>query len=120
MKNATATADPRRSRFVPLFGLMFVLAALAACGKDPAPTAAPVAGNSTARESSGAVTDKTIVSFYKKLKEEGLPSPSESEAEKPAEEKPVKKAKKVKIESSIQKSINILQAYGEYDSFKDY
>ncbi len=34
--------------------------------------------------------------------------------------RPTKKAKKVKIESSIQKSINILQAYGEYDSFKDY
>ena len=34
--------------------------------------------------------------------------------------RPTKKANKVKIESSIQKSINILQAYGEYDSFKDY
>ena len=45
------------------------------------------------------VNDKTVVSFYKKLKEEGLPSPSESEAEKPAEAaKPVKKAKKVKVE----------------------
>jgi cobalt-zinc-cadmium efflux system membrane fusion protein len=70
MKNATATADPRRSRFVPLFGLMFVLAALAACGKDPVPTAAPVAGNSTARESSGAVTDKTIVAATPSLAKE--------------------------------------------------
>jgi hypothetical protein len=34
--------------------------------------------------------------------------------------RPTKKGKKVKIESSIQKSINIMQAYGEYDSFKDY
>ena len=31
-----------------------------------------------------------------------------------------KKAKKQKIETSIQKSINIMQAYGEYDTFKHY
>ena len=51
---------------------------------------------SAIKKASVEVSDKTIVSFYKKLKEEGLPSPSESEAEKPVEEKPVKKAKKVK------------------------
>jgi len=53
---------------------------------------------SAIKKASVEVSDKTIVSFYKKLKEEGLPSPSESEAEKPAEAKPVKKAKKVKVE----------------------
>ncbi len=32
--------------------------------------------------------------------------------------RPTKKSKKVAIEKEIQRSINILQAYGEYDSFK--
>jgi hypothetical protein len=31
-----------------------------------------------------------------------------------------KKSKKSKIETTMQKSINIMQAYGEYDSFKHY
>ena len=34
--------------------------------------------------------------------------------------RPQSKAKKVQIETQIQKSINILHAYGEYDSFKSY
>ena len=31
-----------------------------------------------------------------------------------------KKSKRVKIEGQIQKQINVLQAYGEYNSFKRY
>ena len=31
-----------------------------------------------------------------------------------------KKSKKAQIEMTMQKSINIMQAYGEYDSFKHY
>lgn len=34
--------------------------------------------------------------------------------------RPTKKSKKALIEREIQKSINILQAYGEYNSFKQY
>lgn len=30
------------------------------------------------------------------------------------------RGKKVQIETQIQKSINILQAYGEYDNFKQF
>ena len=40
---------------------MFVLAALAACGKDPVPTAAPAGGDATARESGRTAPDKSIV-----------------------------------------------------------
>ena len=34
--------------------------------------------------------------------------------------RPNKKVRKLKIEGQIQKSINILQAYGEYDNFRSY
>jgi hypothetical protein len=34
--------------------------------------------------------------------------------------RPKSKERKLKLKNQIEKSINILQAYGEYDNFKDF
>jgi cobalt-zinc-cadmium efflux system membrane fusion protein len=62
MKNAQQTADCGRSPFAQVAGLMFILFALAACGKDPVQTAQPAAAGTAAAPGAGRpAADRSLV-----------------------------------------------------------
>lgn len=62
MKNFLRSADCGRSPFADVAGLMFILFALAACGKDPVQPARPAAAGSAAAPGSGRpAADRALV-----------------------------------------------------------